>query len=415
MQRSDPGAASCRVAYGAAAVAGGILVAIGFNAGWRGFDIGASFAVLAALTTGLCWVGKRELAARQAVFNAQYRQLYERFQQVARESGAVVTGCSGEFEYQFTQSQDELTRLKGLLDDAIGRLIDSFTLLDTLSKRQRELGVRITRGQSDAGSEDVGIERFVRETTATLSSFVDATMQNSRNASLLAEKIERINGAVSAVVRVLEEIEGISRQTNLLALNAAIEAARAGETGRGFAVVADEVRALSERTSHFSQQIRSEIETVHELIRETEGAIHELATQDVDFAMKSKSSFDSAMGSIQKVNSSTARAVTDLTQIVDEIEQNVGVAVTSLQFQDISTQLIGHTRTRIEQGQRLLHGLAGVGLTLSEASVVPPEALPAAVPAETARFNVLLGQVRAATHKNPAQQSHMDQGEVELF
>ena len=413
--RTEPALASCGVAYGAAVVAGGILVAIGQNAGWRGFDIGAAFAVLAALTTGLCWIGRREIGARQAAFDAKYHDLYRRFQQVARESGAVVSGCSGEFEYQFTQSQGELTRLKGLLDDAIGRLIGSFTTLDTLSKKQRELGLRITRGQSDAGGEELGIEKFVAETTRTLASFVDATMQNSRNASLLAEKIERINGAVSAVVRVLEEIEGISRQTNLLALNAAIEAARAGETGRGFAVVADEVRALSERTSHFSQQIRAEIETVHELIRETEGAIHELATQDVDFAMKSKSGFDGAMGSIQKVNAATARAVTDLTLIVDEIEQNVGVAVTSLQFQDISTQLIGHTRTRIEQGQRLLHGLAGVGVTLSEASSVAPEALPAAVPAETARFNVLLEQVRAVTHRNPAQQSAMNHGEVELF
>lgn len=401
--------------YAAAGIAGAALVAVGMNAGWRGFDIGAAFVVLAALAFALWWIGARALAARQAAFDRDFNQLYQRFQQVARESGAVVTGCSGEFDYQFVQSQEELTRLKGLLDDAIGRVIQSFTSLDSLSKRQRELSVRITRGQSDAGSEEVGLENFITQTTKILQTFVDATMQNSRNASLLAEKMERINVAVSAVVRVLEEIEGISRQTNLLALNAAIEAARAGETGRGFAVVADEVRALSERTSHFSQQIRTEIGTVHELIRETEGAIHELATQDVDFAMKSKSGFDVAMSSIQKVNATTAHAVNELTQIVDEVEQQVGVAVTSMQFQDISTQLLGHTRTRIEQGQRLLHGLSNVGLTLTDASVARPEALPAAVPEETARFQVLLEQVRAVTHKNPAQQSHMEQGGVELF
>jgi methyl-accepting chemotaxis protein len=107
--------------------------------------------------------------------------------------------------------------------------------------------------------------------------------------------------------------------------------------------------------------------------------------------------------------------VTELTQIVDEVEQQVGVAVTSMQFQDISTQLLGHTRTRIEQGQRLLHGLSSVGVTLSDASTAAPEALPAAVPEETARFRALLEQVRAVTHKNPAQQAHMEQGGVELF
>ena len=418
-QRTEPASANCGIAYGAAAIAGGILIAIGLNAGWRGFDIGASFAVLAALTTALCWIGKREVAGRQAVFDAEVREIYKRFRHVARESGAVVSGCSDEFEYQFTHSHEELSRLKGLLDGAIGQLIESFTRLDTLSKKQREIGLRITRGASAAGGEEAGFEKFFTDTTRTLQTFVDATventMQSSRNAALLGVKIERINTAVSAVVRVLEEIEGISRQTNLLALNAAIEAARAGETGRGFAVVADEVRALSERTSHFSQQIRTEIGTVHELIRETEGTIREVASLDADFASNSKAGFDAAMSSIEKVNGATAQAVVELTQIVNEVEQHVGTAVTSLQFQDISTQLIGHTRTRIEQGQRLLHGLAGAGTTLSEAAA-GPGAPPAAAPGSTSGgFRELLDQVRAVTHRNPAAQSGMDHGGVELF
>jgi methyl-accepting chemotaxis protein len=91
------------------------------------------------------------------------------------------------------------------------------------------------------------------------------------------------------------------------------------------------------------------------------------------------------------------------------------VAVTSLQFQDIATQLIGHTRKRMEQGQRLLHGLATVGGTLTDASTQPAEALPAAVPEETARFAALIDEVRAVTHRNPAQQAQMAHGDVELF
>ncbi|GEK35463.1 methyl-accepting chemotaxis protein [Kurthia sibirica] len=76
------------------------------------------------------------------------------------------------------------------------------------------------------------------------------------------EKVEFLETQSLEITKLVLVIQTVAEQTNLLALNAAIEAARAGEEGRGFAVVADEVRKLAEQVALSVTDISSIVETM---------------------------------------------------------------------------------------------------------------------------------------------------------
>lgn len=309
---------------------------------------------------------------------------------------------------ELSVSRQELDRIREVLADAIQKLVNSFAAMQVETAAQRELALSFARGY-DEEHGGVSFEKFVNDTSDTLRAFVDSIINNSKVAMTLVEKIDDINDHVSGVVNILSEIEGISKQTNLLALNAAIEAARAGETGKGFAVVADEVRDLSTRTNDFSQQIRHKIGQVHTAISQAEQGIHELAAQDMNFALQSKQHVQEMMQDVQALNQNMSNAVERFGVMANTVEENVNMAMTSLQFQDLSNQLVQHVQKRLELLPTALATLnqlarhAGQPQTASD------------IQQHLTALHTALEAFRHAVSHNPVAQTNMDAGEIELF
>ena len=302
----------------------------------------------------------------------------------ARESGAPLraitkdaTGVINRFAEtyipHFGEVEHEAAQVKAILNDAIGKLVASFTGLEMQTRRQQELAMLLisqNRGETAVGDgQTVNFESFVNEISNTLSVFVDTTVDNSKIGMELVGMMDDIVGRVQSIVAVLGEIESIAKQTNLLALNAAIEAARAGEAGRGFAVVADEVRNLSMRSTQFSDQIRGYMDGVYGSVRAAEQSINGMASKDMQIALTSKQRVESMLQAIQTINRSMSVTAGELSHIAGQVEQDVRTTVTSLQFQDLATQLLSRIETRATASTATLDELRALAATTAAGSV----------------------------------------------
>jgi methyl-accepting chemotaxis protein len=321
----------------------------------------------------------------------------------------LLVKTHGQFSMHFSGANDDLAQVEQLLKDAIEKLMGSFNGMHDLIEEQRDVGNQVT--ESSGKERDEMMTSQLNDTAETLKMLVGSIISNSKAGVELIEKMEAVSEQVKGILGVLGEIDAIAKQTNLLALNAAIEAARAGESGRGFAVVADEVRKLSARSAHFSNQIRGNISLVHGAIAETEDYISKMASLDMNFALESKVRLDSSLQLVQELNAKMSEAIVKQNIISGKVDQVVGAAVTSLQFQDIVGQLLGHSRLRLDTMQNVwlriddmaMREQRGVLISAAEINQISDE------------ISEVFSHAEKVSARKPVRQDKMESTEIELF
>lgn len=322
------------------------------------------------------------------------------------ESNAFHVQLGQEVSSQLSSARIELDNTQHILREAIHTLVATFTTMADEVRMQQSLAASIVGGGADDNTPKFA--SFMQETEDAMNQFVDGTVKNSTRAMELVEKIDVIQHHVADILGILNEVESIAKQTNLLALNAAIEAARAGENGRGFAVVADEVRNLSEKTNRFSAQIRTLVGNVNESLISAEESIHSLAASDMTYVMDSKRHVHEMMQEMAAFNLTIADHANELNLITGKVEQNVSIAVSTLQFQDMSSQLIGHAQLRLSALQEVASEM-GRGTDRPNRDEYQ---------AQLANYNQSLHDhvVHLDENKtNPVAQNSVSTGEIELF
>ncbi|MDO8893194.1 MAG: methyl-accepting chemotaxis protein [Sulfurimicrobium sp.] len=364
---------------------------------------------------GWALIFKMTLDKAQKRENQKWQETDSNLKSLTSKTHILFTQLNEQTGEQIAGIKQEIRQTQDILSDAIHKLINSFTGMDSHTREQQRLALELTEQTSNNDSSGQStFENFIAETSQTLSTFVQTTVETSKIGMSLVEMMDDIKNDVDKIMGALGEIQAISQQTNLLALNAAIEAARAGEAGRGFAVVADEVRKLSARSNSFSDLIGKHMTTVNISVQDAEKAINSMASKDMNFALQSKTRVQNMMGNISGINARMSQTVEQLSAIANEVEGDVRIAVTSLQFQDLSTQLLSHIQGRVEAIETMLDKVASI--TMEENGAVDDPADDSSL--RLMRFQRAIDEaaetIRELKH-NPVSQEHMAAGDVDLF
>ncbi len=182
-----------------------------------------------------------------------------------------------------------------------------------------------------------------------------------------------------------------------------------GKLVSNFILISDGVRNLSEHTNDFSKQIRDVVDKVNGSLVDAERTIGNLAADDRAAAMQSNLHVRDIMAELTGFNEAVAKNAIELNLISTNVEQNVLVVISTLQFQDMSSQLIEHARLRMTALQEVANEM-GKGKAGSPTHKEYME--------QIAAYNRLLDKHVVSLDKqkaNPVAQKDFGTGDIELF
>jgi methyl-accepting chemotaxis protein len=225
---------------------------------------------------------------------------------------------------------------------------------EEMSANQNSVVVAMEQAAGNVNSVAVASEQMsatIGEIAASTDKARNIAERAVRKATQASTRVQDLGEAANAISKVTETITAISSQTNLLALNATIEAARAGEAGRGFAVVANEIKELAQQTARATEEIRDRIIGIQQATGMTVSEIDDIS------------------GVITEVNDIVgiiAAAVEEQAASTEEIAANAGQASCGIADINGSVAQISDVARGIASDIAAVSGQAGEMLTSSE-------------------------------------------------
>ena len=296
---------------------------------------------------------------------------------------ALHDEAHGHLTEQVSLIRAESQQVNDLVQNAIMQLTDSFQGLNTQTSQQSALLLGLL--QQD---DDYSLSHFVVETEKLLNYFVEQVLNTSKDSMYLMHRLDDMSEKVDGVFSVL------------------------GEAGRGFAVVADEVRKLSRKSDDFSEEISQLTTDVKKALAAAAAVVNKVVSADMNVALNGKKQVAEMSVTMAKMDTHSKEVIEQTGQVSQRISMMVNQAVTSLQFEDMCTQLSAHIVHRVDAVAELSDLVDKLHVARMN-----PELLDDYRELLTrleSSLTILKPKIASVKHQAVSQQD-LDEGDIELF
>ena len=219
------------------------------------------------------------------------------------------------------------------------QLIDTCMLIKNKANQEAQLSQESLRAFTDQDSE-AALPHVIQRTREAINrereNIAMMVLENRAN----TDRLRSMSQEIDAGIELLHGIDDITQRSWVIAINLAVEAGHIGEKGRGFQVIAGELHSLNTHSAEYSTKVAKMLNRFKEY---NAILISTLLEQSTGFAEQVEKGFMSSLHSIESlVEASTlcGSNVLKVAQRSQEIDTDLQGLLESLQFQDITRQMV---------------------------------------------------------------------------
>lgn len=238
-------------------------------------------------------------------------------------------------------------------EEAAFTVIEKFMVVRDASSRAaasaRTLRAELedTRSEKSINFTADNSRKAVREERAVIRALSQCTKENREHLQAMSREIE---GGLD----LLKNITEITERSKLIAFNMSIEAARMGEKGRGFKVIIIELHKLNERTFEFSHRVADLLARFRDYNTLLVNNMEEKAGDVITRVEKGMDAAEASVESLIVASSRTESFTREIARISESIDHDLDGVLESLQFQDITRQMIEGAQAILSQLKKSL-------------------------------------------------------------
>jgi len=294
--------------------------------------------------------------------------------------------------------RSQTAQVESLLKDAIASLHESFGAIHTASDQQMKTMTAMMMEVVGA-NDDKNIFQKAENASDILTGLIETLLLSSKNNLRAVTAMDKVSKQLQSMISMGQDKDALISQLCACSEAEQVDVALLRS-------LSGQIRDKQNEQTEFAAKIMVGFKKTHQLV-------DSIASKDMDEVFAAKEKVESILNHFFQINTIVTDSRVKVNQVNADMRQHLGSAIRALQFEDISTQSLGHTDRHLGRMSGMI-AILTEGLEGLEQSDITDAAYVERI-AEIHSAMSAYHQTLQLEDSNPVSQESMDEGDIDLF